>query len=155
MTALVPYKHNEAIKTIDLIIENTTIEEKRLLLDLLDSLIEIRRMEISKREKIKRTIMLFKKSKSALPLLKNIKPFLWDNRGWGWKTTLVLTIAVATLVPGNAGIAAMGTAIGVPLWVVIGGGYGLATIGAEKLRSIVCSTKKSDIIDATFTVMGE
>jgi hypothetical protein len=51
------------------------------------------------------------------------KRFAWDDRGW--PARLGLTSAVAAVVVAGsqgAGIAALGTAIGAPLWLVCGAG---------------------------------
>jgi hypothetical protein len=54
---------------------------------------------------------------------KELKRVGWDKRSW--KARLGMGAVIATLMTvGNAGagIAALGTAIGVPLWIVIGAG---------------------------------
>lgn len=54
---------------------------------------------------------------------KALKELGWDNRGWAGRLGIGTAIATAVLLGGqSAGIAALGTAIGVPLWVVFGAG---------------------------------
>ena len=155
MNDLVLVKDKETLKTIDIIVEKTTAEEKQQLLILLDTLLEIRERDITRHQKIKETLKLFKQSKAALPLLKHIKPLIWDNRSLAWKAGITLTAGVAAFMPGNAGIAALGGAIGVPLWVVIGGGYAFAALAAEKIRTALRSNRKGDIVDVAYSVINE
>lgn len=138
--------------TIDILLEKTTDEEKRRLLDFINDLIRIREQNIPRQEKIKQTLMMYKKSKAVWPLIKNIKALLWDNRSLATKIGVGLVAVTATFMPGNAGIAAFGTAIGVPLWVVVGGGYAFAKMAAERFQNALT---RGDIQDAKFTVINE
>jgi len=155
MNYLITQKNAEYLKTADIIMDKTNDEEKRHLLDLIDSLLAIRNLPISKTLKIKQTLKLFKKSKSALPLVKNIKALVWDNRSIFTKIGVGATVGVAMFMPGNAGIAAFGTAIGVPIWVVVGSGYAFASLLAEKLRAYLANKKGSTIEDAIYTVIND
>ncbi len=52
-----------------------------------------------------------------------LKELGWDNRGWAGRLGIATAIATAVLLGGqSAGVAALGTAIGVPLWVIFGAG---------------------------------
>jgi hypothetical protein len=54
---------------------------------------------------------------------KALKELGWDNRGLSGRLGIATAIATAVMFGGQgAGIAALGTAIGVPLWVVFGAG---------------------------------
>ncbi|MDR1995313.1 hypothetical protein [Azonexus sp.] len=54
---------------------------------------------------------------------KSLKELGWDNRGLSGRLGIATAIATAIIFGGQgAGIAALGTAIGVPLWVVFGAG---------------------------------
>jgi hypothetical protein len=54
---------------------------------------------------------------------KALKELGWDNRGWTGRLGIATAIATAVLLGGqSAGIAALGTAVGVPLWVIFGAG---------------------------------
>lgn len=141
MNNLMTKKDADYLKTAEIIMNKTNDEEKRHLLSALDSLLEIRKLPVSKAQKIKETFKLFKNSKSALPIIKNIKALTWDNRSIFTKIGIGSTIAVAMVFPGNAGLAAFGTAIGVPLWVVVGSGYTFASLLAEKLRTYLSNRK--------------
>ena len=64
------------------------------------------------------------KFKQALALTgKALKELGWDNRGLSGRLGIATAIGTALIFGGQgAGIAALGTAIGVPLWVVFGAG---------------------------------
>lgn len=64
------------------------------------------------------------KLKEGVALTGNaLKDLGWNNRGWGGRFSIATAIATIVLFGGqSAGIAALGTAIGVPLWVVFGAG---------------------------------
>src|SRR5690606_15189222 len=54
---------------------------------------------------------------------KAVKELGWDNRGLSGRLGIATAIATVVVFGGQgAGIAALGTAIGVPLWVVFGAG---------------------------------
>lgn len=70
--------------------------------------------DLSRPAKLKQGIILTGKA---------LRELGWDNRGWAGR--LGMTTAIGTVVlfgSQSAGIAALGTAIGVPLWVVFGAG---------------------------------
>ncbi|HEU0277125.1 MAG TPA: hypothetical protein VFQ95_04830 [Rhodanobacteraceae bacterium] len=64
------------------------------------------------------------KTKEAAALLaKSLKALAWDNRGLAAPLTLAGALVGVVFFGGQgAGIAALGSAIGVPLWVVFGAG---------------------------------
>jgi hypothetical protein len=68
------------------------------------------------------------------------KKLAWDDRGWPARLGLVgVAAALATFGSQGAGIAALGSAVGVPLWLVLGaGGTFLGTIIGEL-------TKRTDV----------
>jgi hypothetical protein len=64
-----------------------------------------------------------KVKQSATLIGKALKELGWDNRGLSGRLGIATAIATAVIFGGQgAGIAALGTAIGVPLWVVFGAG---------------------------------
>ncbi|MGO8122178.1 hypothetical protein ACC728_14170 [Rhizobium ruizarguesonis] len=92
----------------------------RLLIDLKDE-------NISATGKARKAISLTASSKVILPAMKIIsaqaKKHGWDNRTSTQRVGLAVAAGAFALFPGaNAGIAALGGAIGVPLWIVFGGG---------------------------------
>lgn len=80
---------------------------------------------------------------------KQIKRAGWDTRS-GPAKAFVSVAAVSAAVFGGkaAGVAALGTAVGVPLWVVFGAGAGFATAVAKEV------SRKSKAADgASYTVI--
>lgn len=89
-------------------------------------LLRIRESDLSSYAKAKQAVGLTASSKVALPVLKIVakqsKVNGWDNRSAAQRMGMGAAAASVVLFGGaNAGIAALGTAIGVPLWIVIGG----------------------------------
>ncbi|MCW1754469.1 hypothetical protein [Rhizobium acaciae] len=92
----------------------------RLLIDLIDE-------NISAAAKARKAISLTASSKVILPAMKIIsgqaKKHGWDNRTSTQRLGIAAAAGAFAMFPGaHAGIAALGGAIGVPLWAVFGGG---------------------------------
>ncbi|TAY80977.1 hypothetical protein [Rhizobium ruizarguesonis] len=90
-------------------------------------LIDLKEEKISTVAKARKAISLTASSKVILPAMKIIsaqaKKHGWDNRTSTQRVGLAVAAGAFALFPGaNAGIAALGGAIGVPLWIVFGGG---------------------------------
>ncbi len=92
---------------------------------LTERLLEIRDSDKSVTEKLTEATSL---------ALEQIKKFAWDDRGLVGRAALGGAVAGAVLFGGQgAGIAALGTAIGVPLWVVFGAGAAFAGVLYEEI----------------------
>ncbi|WP_311272644.1 MULTISPECIES: hypothetical protein [unclassified Rhizobium] len=90
-------------------------------------LLRIRESDLSSYAKAKQAVGLTASSKVVLPVLKIVarqsKLHGWDNRSAAQRIGMgAAATGVALFGGANAGIAALGTAIGVPLWIVLGGG---------------------------------
>ena len=85
------------------------------------------------------------KTTSKTTAIKSVKSF-WDNRSFPTKIGLGAS-SVALIVFGTqgAGIAALGTAIGIPLWVVFGAGATFAGVLYEEITGKKVDTKFIDI----------
>lgn len=112
--------------------------EREALLLWIGGLLKIRDSSAVKITKIKHAITLTAKSDVVWPLAKltaaELKRIGWDERGT--KSRAALATAMATLAlfgTQGAGIAALGTAIGVPLWIVLGAGAYFAAGLIEEL----------------------
>lgn len=91
------------------------------------SLIELRASNLPAHQKAKQAILITYRAKVVWPMLKvaskQIKKHGWDNRSASQRMGLgAAGTAMALFGGANAGIAALGGAIGVPLWVVLGAG---------------------------------
>lgn len=79
----------------------------------------------------------------------SLKQFAWDDRGIKARLALAGAIAGAVLFGGQgAGIAALGTAIGVPLWVVFGAGAAFLGVLYEELTGKPPPKTTYRVIDA-------
>lgn len=101
-------------------------------------LLEIRSAPRTKLEKAKAAVALTASSKVVWPVAKMVakqaKKIGWDDRSRTARLGLGgAAIGAAVFGGKSAGIAALGTAIGVPLWVVLGAGA----------SSLMCSSRRS------------
>jgi len=126
--------------------------ERELLLRWAQQLITIRNSNLSATEKAKTAISATIESKAIMPFLKTlgreIKRFGWDDRSLPARIGLSAA-GIALLLPGKgaAGIAALGGAIGVPLWVVFGAGGAFAGVLIEEINRHALSDHKPKISD--------
>ncbi|TCR75643.1 hypothetical protein EV561_1212 [Rhizobium sp. BK376] len=91
------------------------------------ALLELRERDMPKLLKAKEAIAITAKSKVIWPLVsiigKEMKRLGWDERTSSQRWGLGGAAAGIALFGGQgAGIAALGTAVGVPLWIVLGAG---------------------------------
>ncbi|MBY2905743.1 hypothetical protein [Rhizobium leguminosarum] len=105
----------------------------RLLIDLKDE-------NTSATAKARKAISLTASSKVILPAMKIIsaqaKKHGWDNRTSTQRLGIAAAAGTLTLFPGaNAGIAALGGAVGVPLWMVFIGGSMFLKVLYDELMS--------------------
>ena len=124
------------------IARQTTREEQQVLLSWTQALLDTRGSSKSKFAKARGALEVTLASPAMLPLLKTLLGELrrvgWDERSWAGR--LGLGGAIGTLaIAGNAGagIAALGGAIGIPLWIVLGaGGLTAGTLVDTLLKSL-------------------
>lgn len=147
MTPQLTPQTNTAIATI---IQQTSREEKRTLLDWLRELIGIRNSGLSKREKIKRILKSLRHSTKLLGL---IKP-LWENSSKRVKIGVGVLLGTAVLFPGSIGLAIAGTGIAIPLWVLSTSGYFVLSTLAEELEKALNERSPREVIDAEYTVVN-
>ncbi|PPJ45437.1 hypothetical protein C0075_06670 [Rhizobium sp. KAs_5_22] len=103
--------------------QNTPPSEREALRMWAGSLLELRQKDMSVARKTKEAILITHRASVTWPILKvvytQIKKYGWDNRSTPQRLGLGAAGAAFALFGGaNAGIAALGGAIGVPLWVV-------------------------------------
>lgn len=148
------------------VLSNTSSEEKIAISNWADQLLAIRRSDYSKIVKGKEAIKLTAKSHVVVPflkviakefkldqfdiskikmtsysqVLKSIKQF-WKKRSLPVRLGLgASTVAAVIFGSQGAGIAALGTAVGVPLWVVFGAGGTFVGVLYEEING-----KKPDV----------
>ncbi len=91
------------------------------------------------------------KSKQVVALTgKALKELGWDNRGLSGRLGIATAVATVVAFGGQgAGIAALGTAIGVPLWVVFGAGAAFLGVLYEEITGKKLNPKTTyRVIDA-------
>lgn len=103
-----------------------------------NQLLDIRSSDLSKSKKAKAAIGATLKSSVVWPTMKIIglktKQVGWDNRSRTGRLGVAGAAAgIALFGSQSAGIAALGTAIGVPLWVVLGAGASFANVLIEEI----------------------
>jgi len=113
--------------------------ERDALLFWATQLLVIRHANLSALDKAKRAIKLTIDSGAILPFVtflgSEIKRIGWDERGLPERLALSAAACTALLFSGQgAGIAALGGAIGVPLWVVFGAGGAFAGVIIDEAK---------------------
>lgn len=116
-------------------------------------LLEIRASSMSKLAKAKAAVSLTASSKVVWPVAKMVakeaKRIGWDDRSKTARLGLGGAAVGAAVFGGkSAGIAALGTAVGVPLWVVLGAGASFANVLIEEV-----TRRKTKIDGASYTVI--
>lgn len=120
-------------------LEQASREERAALLLWATGLITIRDANVPALEKAKGAIRLTVQSGTILPFLKflgsEIKRVGWNQRGLPERLALSAAAVTALVFSGQgAGIAALGGAIGVPLWVVFGAGGAFAGVLIDEAK---------------------
>ncbi len=120
------------------IARTATDEERAALIRWIEQLLEIKAANLPAKSKAKEAVALTAKSKVILPSVKmigrEIKRLGWDERSIKGRLGITGSLVGIALFGGQgAGIAALGTAIGVPLWVVFGAGAVFAGVLYEEI----------------------
>lgn len=120
-------------------IDQASDEERAALLFWANQLMAIRVAELPALEKATRAIRVTIESGAIRPFVQflgtEIKRVGWDERGLPERLALGSAAAAALVFAGQgAGIAALGGAIGVPLWVVFGAGGAFAGVVIEEVK---------------------
>ncbi len=122
------------------IADNASPTEREALLYWMINLLQIRHSKLSSLQKAKQAIALTKRSEVTWPVVKmlagELKRVGWDERTTKGRAGLLTAGGALALFGGQgAGIAALGTAVGVPLWIVLGAGAYFATGFIQELIS--------------------
>src|SRR5688572_2321252 len=121
-----------------IVAEQATDKERDALLNWLRRLLEIRASAASALRKARQAIAATLESNVIWPVVKIIareaRRIGWDDRSRTARFGLGGAAIGAAIFGGkSAGVAALGTAIGVPLWVVLGTGAAFANVLWEEL----------------------
>lgn len=107
--------------------------QKLAVIRLFQRLLEVREMEASAKDKLRKALPDGDDTKAALEALQSsashIKDLAWDDRTWPARVGIgAATVVAASLAGEAAGLALAGTAIAIPLWVVFGSGEDFAAV---------------------------
>ncbi len=113
-------------------------QDQEMLLNWIIELLEIHESTDGRPTKLKRMVASTKKHKAVWPIVKGLKFELvkhgWTDRGqharWGIAGSAA---GIAVFGLQGAGIAALGGAVGVPLWFIFGGGAAVASVVRDEL----------------------
>lgn len=116
-------------------------------------ILQIREESLSALEKGKKAVSLTASNRVIFPAMRIIarqtKKYGWDDRSSTQRLGMGVAAAAIALFGGaNAGIAALGGAIGVPVWVVLGGGSMFAKYLYDELRQEDKSAVTYKVLDA-------
>lgn len=136
-----------------LVAKQATYAERGTLLLWSTRLLEIRRANCPATRKAMEALCLTARYNVVWPVAKmiwrEVKRHAWDERSIRSRMFLVGVGIGATVFEGQgAGIAALGTAIGVPLWVVLGAGGAFAGMLIEELSDKTRTKTTYTTIDA-------
>ncbi|MBK6851795.1 MAG: hypothetical protein IPG93_09315 [Burkholderiales bacterium] len=134
-----PEDSTQGRQLVSAYVEQATPEELAALQYWAFQLVALRAANMSPLEKATKAIQLTIKSGAILPFISflgsEIKRIGWDERGLPERLALSAAAAAALVFSGQgAGIAALGGAIGVPLWVVFGAGGAFAGVIVEEAK---------------------
>lgn len=137
-----------------MIVKNSTPEDRLVLSEWAEGLLALRELDTGKIEKAKKAISLTLQSKAAISAAKiitrKLKKIAWDDRSIAARFGLGGAAAgLAVFGSQGAGIVALGTGVGVPLWVVLGAGSSMAGVLLEELTRK--TNADTDLIDISST----
>lgn len=136
------------------IASNASRSEKEALRLWIERLLEIKASSLPVAQKAKQALSATSGSDVILPTVKIIareaKRLAWDDRGLKGRLGMGgAAVGIALFGGQGAGIAALGTAIGVPLWVVFGAGAAFVGLLYEQITGKAPVQKTSyRVIDA-------
>jgi hypothetical protein len=133
-------------------------QEREALLLWMVQLLQVRDSSSNSVQKAKRAVVLTSKSKVIWPMVKllahEVKRVGWDERGTKSRFGIAgAGVGLAFFGTQGAGIAALGGAIGVPLWVVLGAGAYFAPVLIDELRKLIPQSRQPVYRDGKYEVV--
>jgi hypothetical protein len=153
-------KTERALTIARRVVAETSEVDRRALLAWAEELLRIRESTLTVAQKARAALRASLRTEVATPLLHVLaeesrdlgirsKKVLWDDRGWGARLALGgITLGTVAFGSQGAGIAALGGAIGVPLWLVLGAGGAFLGCLIEELRGKSPPTTSYTVIEA-------
>ncbi|MDH3298358.1 MAG: hypothetical protein OEM96_08815 [Gemmatimonadota bacterium] len=146
-------------KAISAAREKLDESQKHAVIRLFRRLLDVRELDASAADKLRKAIPDEQDAKSALDALQSsasqIKDLAWDDRTWPARVGIgAATVVAATVAGQGAGLALLGTAIAIPLWVVFGNGNEFAAALVADLEASLDPTEPGEppILEAEFEV---
>jgi hypothetical protein len=123
--------------------------QKLAVIRLFERLLEVREMDASAKDKLRKALPDGEDTKVALDALQSsashMKDLAWDDRTWPARVGIgAATVVAASMAGQSAGLALAGTAIAIPLWVVFGEGNEFAAALIADLEASLDETPDSD-----------
>ena len=120
------------------IVQATSPNDRVFLQQWITQLLVLKDAPLGKLEKAKRAIAITASSKAAITaaklVAKHLKRVAWDERSRAARFGMGgVALGLAAFGSQGAGVAALGTAVGVPLWVTSGAGASMAGVLLEEL----------------------
>lgn len=133
-----PDPRSPGLSVIRFIEPRLTPDHRLIVIEWAEQLLAIRRSDASMMEKARKAIQETVQREVVLALLSTsgsaIKDLAWDDRSWSGRLGIGTATVAALAVGGQgAGIAALGGAVGVPLWIVLGAGGSFAGMLIDEL----------------------
>lgn len=133
-------------------------QEREALLLWMVQLLQVRDSSLPSVKKAKEAALLTLRSKVIWPMVKllgqEVKRLGWDELGTKSRFGIAgVGIGLALFGTQGAGIAALGGAIGVPLWVVLGAGAYFAPVLISELRKLVPQSRQPVLRDGKYEVI--
>ena len=133
-------------------------QEREALLLWMVQLLQVRDSSLSSVQKAKQAVVLTTRSKVIWPMVKllanEVKRVGWEERGTKSRFGIAgASVGLALFGTQGAGIAALGGAIGVPLWVVLGAGAYFAPVLIDELRKFVPQSRQPVFRDGKYQVI--
>ena len=121
------------------IVEAASPSDRVLLQQWITQLLVLKDAPLGKLEKAKKAIAVTASSKAAVTaakiVAKHIKRVAWDERSTAARFGMGgMALGLAAFGSQGAGVAALGTAVGVPLWVISGAGASMAGVLLDELK---------------------
>lgn len=124
--------------------------EQALFKNWLEALLLIKASDMSRVKKIKAALNSTVESKAVWPLIKlmaaQVRKHGWDERGSRTRwATVASAVGIVFFGGQSAGIVALGGGIGVPLWVVFGGGAAFAKVLLDEISGSRSNQSHSEV----------
>jgi hypothetical protein len=139
-------ERRQSVSLIRVLDQKLTDDQRARFIEWGKALLAIRSANWSVAAKARRAIQVTRRAEVVLPVLTTagmaVADLAWRDRGWSARLGLSAAVAASVATGGqSAGIAALGTAIGVPLWVVLGAGATFAGAMIDELQRSLAQSR--------------